>query len=124
MDLEITFPASSSSDANLLASELRSTLLSHGISKDVVRLTRTNVEHMDVGGALEIARLGVEAILAMHATFNLGQLIHEFSKRSHCTIRIRSSVANVDVTTKAGDQADFAETLQKLAEVYRAHPSR
>jgi hypothetical protein len=122
--MEITFPSASSSDASVFASELRTLLLGYGVSRDSIILKRTNAEHMDVGGALEIARMGVETVLAMHATFNLMQLIHEFSKRNRCTIRIRSEVANVDVSTNTADQKIFVETLQKLAKAYHASPRK
>ena len=120
MDLEITFPASSSEDAGLFAGEFRTMLLSHGISKELVRPVRTNAANMDVGSALEIARLGMEAILAAHAAFSFGQIISEFAKRNNCLVRIRSQAAHVDVTTSVADHEMFVTTLKKLAELYGA----
>jgi len=124
MILEITFPTATSADANLYARELRSELANCGVPANAISIRRTNSENMDLGGALELSRHAAEAIAALHGSYIIGHIIHDFCKRHQSTVRIKSPIARIDVATDASDPARLSEILKKIAEMHSDRPKR
>jgi hypothetical protein len=124
MVLEITFPTATSADANIYARELRTELSKCGIPPSAISVHRTHPENMDLGSALELTQLAIDAIAALHSSYALGHAIHSFCKRNQSTIRIKSPIANIDIATDAADPARLSELLKKIAEMHRGHPER
>ena len=116
MSVELSFPASSSGDANVFARELRTELVACGVPVDAIKLARVNPENMDLGTILQV---GFTAISAVPATYEIARAIINFSKRTQSVVKIRSAEAQVDISTNTADAAHLGDVLQKLAEYYR-----
>jgi hypothetical protein len=124
MVLEITFPTATSADANIFARELRRELADCGIPANAISVHRDNAENMDLGSVLELSRPAIEAIAALHSGYIIGHAIHSFCKRNRSTVRIKSSIANIDLATDAADPERLAEILKKIAEMHRGRTER
>lgn len=103
----------------MLAGELRRELADRGVSPDALRLIRTDPEHMDLGSAIEIAKIAVEALAAANAAYSFGQIILDFSKRTKTVVKIKSPLGNLDLTTDKTDPSELSRIFKKLAELQR-----
>jgi hypothetical protein len=117
--VQITFPSAESSDATAHARELRGELVDLGLPPDQLRMMRSSPENMDLGTTIEIAKMGIDLILAGHAAFSLAQVISNYAKRTRSTVNIKSDLGNIDISTERSDVTELAAILKKIAELHR-----
>jgi hypothetical protein len=104
--IEVTFPDSTSADANRLARQLRRELADSGaVPNSGMDVRRANSENMDAGSIMQIVDYAVAALVAGHAVRNVAETIMNFAVRNHRTVVLDSELGkfNLPLRLKQGE---------------------
>ncbi len=116
MSVELSFPATASGDASVLAHQLRTELADGGVPIQSIKLARTSPENMDLGTMLTILQVGLEGIAAAHASYDVASIILNFAQRTRSVVKIKSPDGNIEIRTNSADASRLSEILKKFAE--------